>query len=191
MSEANLGKLIDETAQRDAIHVAIAPVVAAHDMNPGMHVGLDAKGLANHVAVHIGIVDPFLTSMVQKGQRFYMVLYPRSITSLRHEWTHPDFDGPRPPKPTKDESEAWLREFCKNADCPDYGTVLAAATGKSLPILNDDYYDCAYRNDGEYLTFYGRDAHSEIPPEFWDHVENVTGDKIPLEMRASSFSCSC
>ena len=189
MSEANLGKLIDETAQRDAIHVAIAPVVAAEWLETGEHVGLLPDGRASKRSRRIGVVDPFLRESVAPGQRFYMVLYPKTITSLRHDWTHPDFDGPRPPKPTKDESEAWLREFCKNADCPRYEDTIAAAAGKYLAA--SEYYGEAYRNDGEYLHFDGRDAHGDIPPEFWDHVENVTGDKIPLDMRASSFSCSC
>lgn len=37
---SRLGMLLDETAQRDAIHVAIAPVVAAHTLRPGEYVGL-------------------------------------------------------------------------------------------------------------------------------------------------------
>jgi hypothetical protein len=42
-----------------------------------------------------------------------------------------------------------------------------------------------------YLNFVGRDAHGEIPPEFWDHVEVVTEKKIPTNKRASYFSCGC
>jgi hypothetical protein len=41
----------------------------------------------------------------------------------------------------------------------------------------------------EYMHFDGRDAHGEIPPEFWQHVEIVLGYKP--EHSPSSFSCSC
>lgn len=90
-----LGSLIEGFAARDCIHIAVAPVVAAHDVSPGDHVGLDDKGEADWQSVGIetiGIVDPFLNvTKVEKGQRFWMLLYPGTITGLRHVFSHPAF----------------------------------------------------------------------------------------------------
>lgn len=92
-----LGKLI-ETAdrRRDAVHVAVVPVTAETELTPGQAVGLTRSNDFEFAGVSenpIGIVDPFLTSPVQAGQRFWLLLYPGTITSLRHVWTHPAFSA--------------------------------------------------------------------------------------------------
>jgi hypothetical protein len=90
-----LGQLIaDGDRRRDAIHIAVAPVTAAEPLTPGQHVGLVKEGnleLVGPCEKNIGIVDPFLTAVVEPGQRFWMFLYPGTIVSLRHVWTHPVF----------------------------------------------------------------------------------------------------
>ncbi len=92
-----LGKLIeDDDRRRDAVHIAVVPVTASENLWPGEHVGFVEPGNIELVAVvggTIGIVDPLLTSLVLKGQRFYMWIYPNTVTSLRHVWTHPAFDA--------------------------------------------------------------------------------------------------
>lgn len=93
MSLPEVGKLIEGPAFRDAIHVAIAPVVAAHGVCPGDPVGL-VPGSSDTVCSaepSVGIVDPFLEEPVEAGKRFYLFLYPNTVTSLRHSWTHPAF----------------------------------------------------------------------------------------------------
>jgi hypothetical protein len=87
----NLGKLIDGDERRDAVHIAVAPVEAAQRLTPGQHVGLSDDGRAIASGVPIGVVDPFLTTAVEPGQRFWLFMYPNTITSLRHVWTHPAF----------------------------------------------------------------------------------------------------
>lgn len=90
-----LGKLIEDgERRRDAIHVAVAPVTAVERLSPGQHVGLVREGdveLVGSCAEPIGVVDPFLTADVEPGQRFWLFLYPETITGLRHVWTHPAF----------------------------------------------------------------------------------------------------
>lgn len=80
-----LGKLITGPAGRDAVHIAILPMVATRVMFPG-------ERLAN------GIVDPFILEPVQPGQQFYLCLYPDTVTTLRHVWIAPGIpDEPRTP----------------------------------------------------------------------------------------------
>lgn len=89
-----LGALLKEgEGQRDAVHVAIAPVIAAHQLQPGQRIGLLDDGLAaeENLAEAIGIVDPFLQFPVEAGEKFYLLLFPNTVTSLRHVWTHPAF----------------------------------------------------------------------------------------------------
>ena len=89
-----LGKLLDATDshQRDAVHIAIAAVTSSEVLPPGQHVGLVGPDrVGTNADRKIGIVDPFLTEDVQPEQLFYVWLYPGTITSLRHVWSHPAF----------------------------------------------------------------------------------------------------
>lgn len=183
-----LGTIIGENEKRDAIHLAVVPMVAPEWLDAGEHVTADGHGCG--VGEGVGIVDPFLTYRVKPGERFWLVIYPRKITSLRHVWSHPAFSDEAPSKsdaPSKADSEMWLHDFISRSDCPSFDSVIAAATGQHLEGI--DGYGSAYEYWGEFLHFNGRDAHAEIPPEFWDHVENYTGLKCPR--RVTSFSCSC
>lgn len=93
MSDVKLGELIKAGLNRDAIHCAVMPMMAGEDLVVGAHVGLKrGTDLAYHdraFAPYVGIVDPFLSTMVRKGQWFYMLLYPGTTVNLRHNWDHP------------------------------------------------------------------------------------------------------
>lgn len=93
----NIGQLCGADARRDAIHFAVAPVEADADLRPGDHVGV-RDGRASRDGAAVGIVDPFLKGEIKKGQRFWLFLYPNTVTSLRHVWTHPAFT-PKLPEP--------------------------------------------------------------------------------------------
>ena len=97
-AEVVLGKIIEGEAFRDAVHIAVAPVVAGEPLIPGEHVGQLPDGtFGTKAEKKIGIVDPFLMEdVVNKGQQFYLCLYPQTITSLRHVWTHPAFKAKLP-----------------------------------------------------------------------------------------------
>lgn len=89
-----LGKIITtECLGRDAVHIAVIPVIAGMTLYPGNRIGIgqDERAYILTDDENIGIVDPFLKQKVEEGQRFFLCLYPNSITSLRHVWTHPAF----------------------------------------------------------------------------------------------------
>src|SRR5690606_32222573 len=100
---------VPSEAKRDAVHIAVAPVKPVEDMEPGTRVVFVDDGDTVRVkragnAPAIGIIDPFLTAKAMKDWTVWMLLMPRSITGLRHEWSHPAFV-----QSNADDSEEWLR----------------------------------------------------------------------------------
>lgn len=168
---------IPDDSGRDAIHLAVEPVVAAEKMLPGDHVGLLSDGRASRRASKfVGIVDPFIRDTVQEGQHFWLVLYPRTITSLRHVWSHPDFPEDSATMKAQIDAEQWLRNF-----------------GNSLGLEFSELLDAArdYIKHGEYLNHGPRFEGEYVPDEFWDHYEVFTGEKVDHDDRGSFFSCAC
>ena len=88
-----LGSLItDGERRRDAIHVAVAPVTAQTTLFPGEPVSLvEGTAVVGRGNANVGIIDPFLKQSVQAGERCWLLLYPNSVTSIRHIWSHPVF----------------------------------------------------------------------------------------------------
>jgi len=185
-----LGKLIVGDAGRDAVHIAVAPVTAAHVLRPGDRVGFVGNmqtEVGRTDTNPIGIVDPYLREAVQVGQRFYVCLFPQTISSLRHVWSHPSFPE-EVGQVVRDASvsEEWLRGFFDSHNCPDYDTMMRI-------IEHGDYKpDGNYsggRVDDDYFLIRGTSAYGEIPAEFWVHAEIVLGH--PLLSKPTSFTCSC
>ena len=175
----NIGHLITTDQERDAIHVAVAPVVAGMTLYRGESIGLNSEGKAftSHGDIKgIGIVDPFLKTDVAPGQKFWMFLYPNTIMSLRHDWTHPAFK--KTESKNNSASETWLRAFAARSDVDlDYDELMWAAKD--------------FLRKGDYLCDGGRWESFDFPDDFWIHYENVTGIKVPEDKRRSFFSCSC
>lgn len=184
-----LGTIIGTAEARDAIHLAVEPVEAGESLRAGEHIFLrDGKAYGTTGAAGqnlLGIVDPFLTALVKKGQRFWLVVYPRQITSLRHVWAHPAFPDAEVAAPSKySASEQWIRDFADRVSL--HYDVLMNGAAEWVDSKGEDG-----KGWGEYLCFGGLLEGVSVPDEFWTHYDAVTGKTTPETHRGSFFTCSC
>ena len=190
MADPQFGRLVpaDFPDERDAIHIACAAVYATEDLNPGDHVGFVDKRqdhMGRSELAPVGVVDCFLPRPVKKGERFWVFLYPGTIKSLRHSWTHPSFDVRQQLIRAMEETPAKKR-------MKEFAAELSQDASESL-ITFEELIDRAtqYVNGGEYWSEGGRFEGQGLYGEFWDDFEELTGLKVPEGDRYSFFSCSC
>lgn len=184
MDSLGFGKLITTPQQRDAIHVAVAPVTAAEMLRPGAFIGwADAKlGRVLASAQPVGIVDPFLADYVLRDQQFWMFLFPGTVTSLRHDWTHPAFAEKidKVLSPEFAASEAWLKDY-------------AVRTRPYEKDADEAYQDLLDNLRVDHLYYHGIElcCMDEVidRDELERHAGVVLGKEIDL--KDFSFSCSC
>lgn len=184
MPDVNLGQLITrDIAERDAVHVAVFPALAAEMLAPGVPVKFDQNGRAIECGrddrQSVGIVDPFLTEQViRAGQRFWVFLYPNTVTGMRHHWCHPVFDRETPTDELRERAAQWLRAF-------------AAETAMSMEeiITEASTYDgCIYTGDNDVSSL----GELVDPEEFWTNLEIYTGRTFNAAHRGSlGFRCAC
>lgn len=216
---ATLGTIIDiNKEKRDAIHLGVEPAVCGFRMlNAGDHIGFDNKdeAVSGHQGIkHVGIVDPFLTKPVQPGEAFWLIVYPRQITSLRHVWEHPDF---------KDSQETTHEVNAAKFFDPETHTAVAASVDpgklhKVKLLLNEPQalakqrlIDFAYRLDIDYQELMDHAEEHVLDGSYWVHEEDggkfegesiydgfwedyklVTEDeKVEPNNLYNFFSCSC
>ena len=144
MSDVKLGDILTGGEGRDAVHVAIAPLTAGQILAPGQHVGLlDEDTVGPKDGDNIGIVDPFIKGYVAKGERCYVFLYPNTVTSLRHEWTHPAFKAEAvPPSSSRAASEEWLRELAGRIGISYSSMMQEIPTGNVFTGSHEFYDPC-------------------------------------------------
>lgn len=176
---ATIGSILPYDRQRDAVHIAIISAVADEPLKAGQPVWVrDGRARARVDGGHAyAVIDPFLIGGVKQGERCWLFLSPGSITSLRHDWTHPFFPHVEQ-RPKVEESRAWLDDH-------------AAQFGIRVDVLIEQAV-----SGGD--VCYGEDAGSDWASdpqnraEFWSHLENVTGRTFSHEHRAGTmFSCRC
>ncbi len=183
-----LGTIHTREEKRDAIHLAVLPAEAGIGLKRGQHVKLiDGKAYGAYGQDDgIGIVDPFIERTVKTGERFWLVIYPRVITSLRHVWSHPQLPDEAGVVANQfagmSESEVWIRKWAATIPL-DYETVMCGADDMVRSKRASGY--------GEYLCFGGLLEGQYVPDEFWPHYEAVRGEKVDENHRQSFFTCSC
>jgi hypothetical protein len=181
-----LGMVHFREEKRDAIHLAVMPVEAGETLPPGAHIGVSKDGRAYAVAREhcIGIVDPFLTEPVSYRDRFWLVIYPRKIQSLRHVWSHPALPdevpavAPAPDETAKGAAERWLRVHAETLGL-SYGALLEYAE--------------QWLESGDYVVQLGRETWRDNfdAAGFWPRYELVSGKHVPEHQKEQFFSCSC
>lgn len=189
MSEVKLGELIAGDQERDAVHVAIEPVVAGDNLSAGQgvglfnytHIGREVVGVTDSL---IGIVDPFLKSDVLEGQKFWMFLYPNTVTGMRHDWSHPSFEKWRP---SKDAADAWMERFAEKHTAPYEGDRVYSP---------DELIEAAheYLRSGDRMVQQGDESLRDDTDsrEFWKYYEIITGDAVPVcVLDVVPFCCTC
>jgi hypothetical protein len=172
---ATVGTVIEEGAGRDAIHIAVLPVEAQMKMFPSQ-----PANQAGGTGDPIGIVDPFLQAPVLPGQTFWLFIYPRTITSLRHVWNHPSIVDEGLEKEAAKKgltpAETWLQNYC-------------AEVGMRLDELLDATEMWVLY--GEHWVEGGRFEGIGLPHEFWEHYQNHTGKVVPENKQERFYCCSC
>lgn len=225
-----MGKIItDKEVGRDAVHLACFAATSAMMVHPRDHVALESDGTVSIVHPYskkpkkaVGIVDPFLVDPnVRPGEKFLVLLYPRTIQSLRHVWSHPDV-----PEEVEDHAvigrvedftrgKPIVEDLIALLDSLDLGREHGCEIdGRDVLSLmtNRD------RNDSHFCV-YDSDAHGSIKPagsarrcwpitpcpvtpEAWAMYEEVFGERSvhdPRDLPDGSespedglwFSCSC
>jgi hypothetical protein len=181
MSEIKFGEILYGYPQRDAIHIAVTPIEAGSEVVAGDKVKLkDGKAHTWKNRLDgdcVGFVDPYLTERVAKGERFWLWLWPGSITSLRHDWTHPLLPEQRP---TNEKKEAAMNRMA------EIGHQIG---GFSVEEMLHYYASVAKTGEGclpDDLNKY------EAPADFWEIGELLTGLHVsPAIQNDHCFRCSC
>ncbi|SRR6266567_2180562 len=171
-----LGKIIPDhiLVKRDAIHLAVEPMVAQQELLPGQIYYVDDK--------KVGIVDPFLENAVSIGQKFLLVLFPGEVSVLRHDWEHPLLPKNKEDTEILDQKEIsilWMKRFAiengyYEEDMDDYTHII-----EKICEFLDGEIDCIV--NGEW----------DITDTFWYHFEIITGRKIKDDDRIYNFPCTC
>lgn len=201
-----LGTVFTTDEKRDAIHLGVEPVVAGMKIIPGEDlylidgVAYSAKGTDRKA---VGIADPFIRQRggIKQGQKFWLVVYPRQITSLRHVWTHPDFpDTADIPQTREPEQKPTLGDV-------SFDVLLAVGDPDALAIkaIADDLEvsvdwlmgiaDETQAGSGEGWYYHPEDSGAfegkDLPDHFWYHYAVLRNKKQEDLNREIYFTCSC
>lgn len=207
-----LGKIHEYGEKRDAIHLGVEPVEAGEDIRKNSHIGIGSDGkayAANNDIKALGIVDPFLSRGPKEGERFWLVVYPRQITSLRHVWEHPDFPSSGETGTKEDdyvmtpehehkvklllgdpkaEAYEWIKSYAERlSDDPSSEYYEGSITAEELIETAKNNLDGGW----DYISKGGLLEGEYVSDEFWDKLSIYLEKDIPSGDRDNFFSCSC
>ena len=207
-----LGMIHQHDEKRDAIHLGVEPVEAGEYLDVGAIIGIkDGKACRStkHNGIKaLGIVDPFLESKVLPGQRFWLVVMPRQITSLRHVWEHPDFPDSRETSHEVAVTKAW--DDLSDAERKTH-VAIGTELGKAWEYLEeyarelsdyddqftaDDLFDTGKVNledpSGWNYLVGGSSMEGERPSaEYWEAMSVLLNRDLTEVNKPNFFSCSC
>lgn len=178
--EIKLGTAPDEFADRDAVHVAVLPLVAPVELQPGQWVDINGQPCDWYDAA--GIVDPYRVRPIQKDSRFYLCLKPGTVTGMRHHWRHPQVpeEEPKNAAEAKKKSVLWLRDY-------------AVRNNPYSTDPDEAYEDLCRQLHCDEVYFCGRDLHSFAdlpqPMELALHAHTALG--LEIDWARFRFRCSC
>jgi hypothetical protein len=125
---------------------------------------------------------------VKPGQRFWLVIYPRKITSLRHVWSHPSFPDEAAALESqvadaREESRKYLEAFAQRLfSYEPTGWDNGEAVSRFDTLMAGAEHG-GFGTDIEYGEGTKPDA------EFWMHYERYTGKKVAVHH--DWFRCAC
>ena len=114
---SQLGTRPHSISIRDAIHCAVISVTAREDIQPGSPVCIEYGNAAYNASSEretIGVADPFLSGTIRTGSLFWVVLFPASITNLRHAWDHPRLGNDYAERSNDDDEDSDYDDECSN-----------------------------------------------------------------------------
>jgi hypothetical protein len=185
---ATMGAVLpDDAGGRDAVHVAVVSAIAGERLAPGDDVGFElpmqpGENVSMRKDKPLGIVDPFIKGFVNEGERFWLYLYPRTITGLNHHWTHPAF-------PEQETTATIYAPPSQKLASMKYIDDLAGNYGFTGGRMIDAAKE--WIEQGEYWYDGGTFDGETVPDEFWTHFERVTGVSVDHDKKHSFFTCSC
>jgi len=190
---STIGKILPDGVEgRDAVHIAVISATAGHKLFAGQPICYsDGVAFTGKETLTIGIVDPYLEKPVEEGQRFWLHLYPRTITSLKHDWDHPGIPrtdrkapvlGEARATKAREEAEKYLRNWADEADV-NYKRMMD-------DISEDIDADGNVKTNGYiYLSDLSSSETIENPETFWKSVGLILNKNI--KNPPNHFSCSC
>ena len=181
MEQLPMGRPPAPDAARDAVHVAIAPVVAETQMMRAQRIRVDGThARAVSAAEHANaIVDPWITNDVEAGELVWVLMNPGTITAIRHHWQHPDV------RDVPDEARASAIAWLKEEVCDPTSRSLQGVLEDAIRHAESDggFKRYAQSGDGEDATIEDLpDLYAIVETErFWQCVNILAGTNHDLE----------